>query len=806
MEKKDFFSALCRQVKFCPLEKALLLAEKCGYEPVVVSAIIERPGCSFSRLWELLQKTSRVFPIMKSVAMSGNFRKISFVQFLSLFARAKKEGGNNPYCIYDFLEIADQRKILNKFSVEQLLDFSNKIGYLWPVINNIGRKKSWKELEFDFVFDILQQRGGIYDSNLARIVISRKDCCFEKAMEILISSDEPSDVLSAIIGRKDFKIDRILRELEMQINKKLANHERNIVSFEALIAWNAELIISRKDCSISRAYEILEITKKVDKGSFESAVMALIKKNNLSFNKTLDLMKLIDCTKMAIPSFEKRKDFVLERRIELIETMQASVSDIYAKRKEPDFDHFNLNKIIVNGDWVTPSLYEVLNLNKRVSYFDSPLKIISERKDWKKLSLSQAIKLAARTGNQNSVLQLIINQKKCPLEKALELAKLKNPDVDFYDSHLLQTIIEKGLPTHKESLDILAKSDDSFCTASVIVERKDTIPLDGMVNLYRNGFSNLANLSSAAAKHDDWKTISLEKVFDYLKDITYDGPLSVIVQREDWKTLPFQTAYDYLNSIDWSRHYQIVIPSLTAKKDCPLDSALKLLNLLEHERDNRDAIMPVTQRLDYPLEDALELAKSSYYECFKGIVLRKDWQELSLTKVFEYIEKYPNHSMLDYLSEREDWRALPIEEALKKLVGLESYYRLLYLGLIVRQETYPFEKSLLIVEKYQYDHLISNQIIRRGDCSLDQASIIFKKADSSASMFKAIASRDDWNKLPLKEALDFAKKTAPGFYSLIVEREDWKALSLAKSLKFADKYDYNNWLIESIARRKDWQN
>lgn len=806
MEKDKFIQELCRKEKACSMKKAMLFAAEGGYHPELVKVIVERKDCSFPDLWGLLEKTWDIPWVIKSAVKNDSFKKIYYDQFVSLFIRSKEQSSHYHHYTREALKILAERKILNKFSGEQLLNFSRKFGYESSIINSLGRTAYWKKMNKELAFRILRRIGGgaKYNDYLAKIFIDRQDCDFHEALEILRDSENPPYVFPSIINRKDFRLSDILNHLN-----KVMEDTTESYSADDIICLNFDQIISRRDCSLTLADKLLEISRKSDReyGSefFVSSVAALIKKNKVSFEKAFALMEEIECDKYAIASFEKRKDFDIEKRIKVAKMMGRFISIIYERGDEPNFDSDDIRKIIKNGDWINLPLHEALRFCKNQLSFEEPLNIISERKDWKELSLSQAIELAVENGNQNHILGLIIKTKNCSLEKALELAKSKKGDNSLYDAQLVSLIIKLKLSSCEESLQILTKSDDPFWTVTTLVEQRN-VSLRVMANLLMNGFSNLANLSFAASKHEDWKTIPLEAAFDFLsKPGFYSDPLFIITAREDWRALSFQAAYDLLNKIDWSRSPQAIIWSLTEKKDCPLELALKFLSLLDPKSDIRKALIPVLARKDYPLEKALELAKNSYYGSFKGITMRSDWKELPLSQVYQYIERYPDHDLINSLAERADWKALSAKEAEKELLQ-QGYYRNLYLGLIVRQETRPLEEALVILETAKYNSGVAEQFIQRSDCQIDLLSIVFKKSDCSASMFWAIEKNERWVNLSLLEALDFAQKTSVGLFSFITDREDWKALSLAKALYFADKYNYNNGIMKSIVSRKDWKN
>ena len=429
MEKKDFFASLCLQVKACSLKRAIGLAESNEYNPDIVAAIIERGDCSFLYLWMLLEKTPRVLPIIKTIVKSKNFKEVSFKQLLWLYNRVKQEGGESRFCTYDTLEILDERKILNKFSFEELLHFSETADYPEPLVKNIGRKKSWQELDSKSALRILDRTDS---SSVATIVINRKDCSLERALEIFHKRRYPEETFEAIITRKDFKLDLIFAKMEKPLWGET----------EDVIMQNVYSIISRRDCSITLAYELLERARRYDHESFSGATMALIQKNNLPFAKALELMKGIECHKEAIISFESRKDFTLQRRVELVDTMEECIPIIYESGNEPHYDSFDLERVVEKGDWLSPTLKELLIFNKRLNLC-SPLRIISERADWKALSFAEAVKLATETGNQVRVKCLIIRDKECSLSEALTLARFDKAVKDVYNYNLLSVIISK---------------------------------------------------------------------------------------------------------------------------------------------------------------------------------------------------------------------------------------------------------------------------------------------------------------------------------------------------------------------------
>jgi hypothetical protein len=348
-------------------------------------------------------------------------------------------------------------------------------------------------------------------------------------------------------------------------------------------------------------------------------------------------------------------------------------------------------------------------------------------------------------------------------------------------------------------LELVKKSQDPNYTVAILVEPAK-ISLSDMMNLHRNGFSNLCNLTSAIAKHEDWQTIDLPTAFDFLRD-TYKSPLMVLVAREDWQALPFAEAEKLLQTIDWKSHAYQVVASLTSKPDCPLKKALDLLKKLDPKQDIRTAIFPVVSRLDNPLIDALELAKRSYYGSFAGIVVRQDWKDLSLPEVLKYIEYYQDHCLVESLAEREDWLALSFEEAFSYLPNISAYSRAIYVGLIIRNEKNPLDKIIFFLGINKYEHLLAHQAIRRKDCSLDVACEIFNKSDGHYPMIEAVVKREDWPDLPLAEKFNFAKKTGFGFYSEIVKTEEWQNLSIAKSLELAKIHNYNQQLTSSITSR-----
>ncbi len=788
MEKLKFFHVLCRKTKVCSMVKAMSLAEQSGYDLELVDNIFKREDCKFPQIWILLTKVSHVLPILENAVKNKHFKGISFQQFCTLFVRARKEENENSYKVYHLLRILDEQKILNKFSIAELFTFSYMVGYLRPVMDCISRKKAWKEMSFESAHELIENRGKDlrYYVELARLLVGRSDCPEEILLSTFKKSRFPEEIFEVMVMRQNLKLSFILDK----------QHEPEDANFDEMVAANSYFIIPRRDCSIKKSYEILKKAEEYEWETFLYATMALIEKDELSFDKAIKLMEGINCNKQAISSFEKRKDFTLARRVELVLVMNEAIPGIYKGGNEPHYDHYDLEQILKKGDWLTPSLHDALTLHNKVSWLGVSLPIISGRKDWKKLSLTKALKLAAETGNKTDVLQLIITTKKCPLPKALELAKF--PKGNLYDSYLLRTIVHEGISSCEESLDIIKKSNDPTYTIAVLVEQTKTkVPLSAMVDLSKNGFSYLGNLTSAINKHEDWTTVPLVDAFDYLPE-SYMEPLQVIVARDDWQALPFVEAYDLLKTVKWQSQAYWVVPSLTKKVDCPLTSAYELLGLLDSTNDIRVAVFPVTSRLDNPLEDALELAKKTYHGSFGGIVVRQDWKDLPLVKVLEYIKQYPDSTLIESLVERVDWQALSFDAAVELLTTIDSYHRAIYLGLIIRQENKPLEQVLTFLAEHNYEHLLAHQAIRRGDCSMDLASEIFRKADFSSSMFTAVTEKEAWKNLSLKDAFDFAKKTAPGFYSSITEREDWKSLSTSKSLEFARKNDYSPWINNSI--------
>ncbi|MFA5644225.1 MAG: hypothetical protein WC928_01705 [Patescibacteria group bacterium] len=807
MKKNDFFVALCRREKACSIRRAMSLVEESGYDPEVVKVVIERKDCSFHYLWELLGKTEDILWVIKSAVQNDNFRKISYNQFLSLFVTAKKQRSDYSEYASEALEILAEKKFLNKFTGEELLNFSKEFGYNSSVINNLGRKDYWTKMKKDLALEILKETtiGSCCNNCLAKIFISRKDCSIQEALIILRRSSFPMDVSSAVIKRKDFKLSDVLSGL-----RKIFVHNVKGYSFNDIIIQNFEKIIARSDCSLNLAYELLEIvreeSKEIGREYLVLAVSGLIKRNDLPFDKAFALMEEIECRRDAFASFEERRDFDIPKRIRLLGLMSSLIPIIYDRGDEPEFYDGDSKKIVEKGDWINLPLGDALRFCKNSGSFYGALEIVFEREDWKSLSLSQAIKLASETGNQNYVLERIITTKNCSLGKALELAELRRGDNSLYNYSLANVIIESGIASIDESLQILKKSDNFMSTAISIAERKDT-PLRVIVDLLAETNYELINLWSIINKHDDWRIISLKDAFDFLSNpVSYLNVLSVITEREDWRKLSFQEAMDFLNKIDWSRNPWPVVWSLTEKKDCPLELALKFLGLLDPTDQNiQKALLPVVNRLDNPLENALELAKNSYFGSFKGISTRKDWKELPLSQVYYYIEKYSADALIDSLAERDDWRALTVEEAEKEFLSQNSYSRLLYLGLIVRQETISLEEALVILKKNDYNTVIAREFIQRSDCPLDLLSDVFKKSDRSALIFLAIEDNKEWKKLLLEEAFSFAEKTSSGLFFLITKREDWKAISLAKSLRFAKKYNYDKRIIEAITSREDWK-
>jgi hypothetical protein len=770
------------------MNKAMSLAEQSDYDLELVDNIFHREDCKFPYIWILLTKVSHLLPVLESAVKNKHFKSISFKQFYTLFVRARQEERENNYKVYHLLRISDEQKILNKFSIQELFAFCNRVGYMRPVMDCISRKKVWKEMTFEVAHKLVEDQGKdlYYYIELVRLLVSRSDCPEEFLLSNLKNSRFSEEIFEAMVMRQNLKLSFIL-------DKK---HLPNDVKIDDLVAANSYFIIARRDCSIKKSYEILNKAKEYEWETFLYATMALIEKDELPFNKAIKLMEEISCDKQAISSFEKRKDFTLARRVELILTMNEAIPGIYMSGNEPHYDHYDLEQIVKKGDWLTPSLHDVLMLHNKISWLCTSLEIISGRPDWKKLSLTKALKLAAETGNQTDVLQLIIATKKCSLLKALELAKFS--EGDLYDCQILRTIIEEGISSYEESLEIIKKSNDASYTVAILVgQTKTKVPLSGMVELSRNGFRHLGNLTSAINKHEEWATIPLVDAFDYLPE-SYMEPLQVIVVREDWQALSFIEAYNLLKTVKWEPYAGLVVPSLTKKVDCPLTSAYELISLLDLSNDIRAAVYPVTSRLDNPLENALDLAKKTYHGSYEGIVVRQDWKDLSLAITLEYITQYPNDDLIESLVERTDWQALSFEEAVELLATIDSYHRSIYLGLIIRQENNPLEEVLTFLAENNYAHLLAHQAIRRSDCSMDLASEIFRKADLGGCMFSAVAEKEAWKNLPLTDALAFAKKTAPGFYSMIIERDDWKNLSASKSVEFARKHNYITWINESV--------
>lgn len=791
MEKKQFFQNVCRRTAVCSINKAKSLAKQSNYDADIVADIVSREDCSFPDMLELLTKTNSLSLPLSQAVKNKNFKKISFEQLGVLLIKASKEKSDYDYSIGQILLALDEQKILNQFSLEELLALGIEIGYSRPIIDCISRKKSWQEMSFEKAFKLLERCNLYYHQQLAILLTLRRDCPQEKILSFLKDwRHSVCGIFEAMVANSSLSLSFILKE-----PKELEGITD--MTWEELIIACSYDIIPRHDCSIAQAQEILEKTKNYDGEVYNYAVMALMGKSNFSFKKALKLMSEIRYSKDAVPYFEKRSDFTLERRIELIHTMSEAIPEIYMGGDEPNFDRYDLNKIIEKGDWATRPLAEALKLYN-VSRFSSSLKTISERADWKKLSLDAALKLAVENGNDSEVLQMIITSKKCSLKRALKLAEI--PNSDLYDIHFLRTIIMAGLASGQKALELVKKSQDPSYTVAILVEPAK-ISLSEMMNLHRNGFSNLINLTSAISKHEDWKTIDLPTAFDYLRD-NYKTPLSdVIINREDWQVLPFVEAEKLLQMIDWKSCAYQVVPSLTKKPDCPLKKAKELLKELDPKRDIRQAIFPIVSRLDNSLNDALELSQNSYYGSFEGIVVRQDWKDLPLLEVFRYIERYQKHILVGSLAERTDWLALPFEEAFSYLPKIDSYARAVYVGLIIKNENNPLDKILFFLEVNKYEHLLAHQAIRRQDCSLDIASEIFRKSDGSYSMVEAVCAREDWQNLPLEEKFNFAKKTGLGLYSPILETEDWQNLSVSKSLKIAESHDYNVFLCSAITKK-----
>jgi hypothetical protein len=786
MERDKFFTVLCRKPKVCDINKAMFLAKESNYDLEVIDTIFKRSDCLFSHLWELLNKAQYITPVLENAVKNKSFRKISFEQLNFLLLRRQKEMENyRGYEVCNVLADMNKQKSLDKFSIEELFYLGQRFGYWSAITDNINRKKAWQEMDFETVHQLLIGKNLSYYQELQDLMIHHRSCPQELVRSTFYNARSPWEMFETIATLRHLSLDFVLDK----------THALFIENFDDMIASSSYFIIARSDCSITVAQEILEKARSHDSETFSYAAMALIEKSNFSFKKALKLMREINCTRGAISSFEKRKDFTLEKRIKLIRLMNQAIPEIYENGDEPHYDHFDEEAMLKVDDWKTRPLADVLSLYHQISHFSCVLEIIAERSDWKKLSFNQAVKLVAETGNTTSVLQLIIKTKKCSLTKALKIAKF--PGSELCDAHLLNTIITEGIALPEETLELVEKSNDAQYTVAVIADHQKASLAD-LVSLSRGGFSNLGNLSSAISKHEDWKTVPLATAFDFIKD-QYKEPLRVIVAREDWQALPFIEAEKLLQTIKWDSEAYSVVLSLTVKPDCPLDKAKELVDMLDPSHDIRKAIYPVVSRIDNPLDDALELAKRSYHGSFEGIAARSDWQTLPLTKVAEYIEKYSNYKLVESLADREDWKALPFEEATQLLGGKDDYCHVTYLGLVVHQSNKPLDKVLAFLEEHKYTHFLSRQVINRGDCSLDLASEIFRKTELNYNMFSSITEREDWPQLSLRDALNFAKKTGGGFYSTIVEkREDWQKLSFAKSLKLAKQHSYNNFLNSSI--------
>lgn len=786
MERDTFFEVLCRKPKVCDMKKAMFLAAESNYDFEVLNAIFKREDCQFPHLWELLNKVQYITPVLKNAVKNKNFRKISFKELNSLLLRRQKEMENyRGYEVHNILSDLNKQKSLDKFSIEELFCFGEKFGYWSSITDSINRKRAWQEMDFETVHRLLICKGLSYHQELQDLMIRHRGCPQELVRSIFYNARSPEEIFRTIVTLQRLPLDFVLDK----------THALSIKNFDEMISLSSYLIIARSDCSITLAQEILEKARNYHSEIFSCAAVALIGKSNFSFKKALKLMREIDCTSEAISSFEKRKDFTLEKRIELSYFMNESIPEIYESGNEPHYDRSDEEEMLKVDDWKTRPLAEVLRLHHQISHFSCVLKIIAERSDWKKLSFNQAIKLAAESGNNASLLNLIIKTKRCSQAQALAIAKL--PNCELHDARLLDTIIKEGIASPKETLELVEKSDNPQYTVAAIADYQKASLAD-MVSLSRSGFSNLLNLRSAISKHEDWKTIPLATAFDFLKD-QYKDPLQVIIAREDWQALPFAEAEKLLKTIKWDTQTHCIVPSLTVKSDCPLDKANELVNMLDPSRDIRKAIYPVVSRLDNPLDDALELAKRSYYGSFEGITVRSDWQTLPLVKAVEYIEKHRDHKLVESLAKREDWQALSFEEAIQLLDGKNDYCHLLYLGLVLHQSNKPLDKVLAFLKEHNYSHFLSREVTNRSDCSLDLASEIFRKTELNYNMCSSITEREDWPQLSLKDALNFAKKTGVGFYSIIVEkREDWQNLSVAKSLKLAKQHDYNPFINKSI--------
>lgn len=790
MTKEEFFQNVCRQTKVCSMNRAMHLAKESNYDSDVVSVIVKRDDCSFPDMWELLSRTNYLSSPLKKAIKNKNFKKISIDQLCVLLIKAGKERSNYDCSVHQMLATLDEQKDLNRFSIEELLILGRNLGYWSSIIDCICRKKTWQEMSFDSAHDLLEKHNLYRHQELAILLTLRHDCPQETILSFLYDwRRSVSGIFEAMVANSSLPLGFILEE-----KKELQG--LTDMTWEELIIASSYSIIPRSDCSIALAQEILEKTKNYDREVFNYAAMALIGKNNFSFKKALKLAKEIRYHRDVIPYFEKRSDFTLEKKIELIHAMGEAIPEIYEGGDEPHYDHYDYEEMIKKDDWATRPLAEALRLYN-ISGFASSLKTISERTDWKKLSLSAAIKLTAETGNNQAVLQLIIRTKKCSLKKALELAKLS--EGDLYNAYLLDTIIITGIASGEESLKLIKKSNNPNFTVATLVEPAK-ISLSEMMGLHRNGFSNLGNLTSAIAKHEDWKTIDLPTAFDFLSD-TYKNPLLVLVEREDWQALPFTEAEALLQKIDWTSYALPVVASLTCKLDCPLGKAHQLLKKLDPKQDIRKAIFPVVSRLDNPLDSALELAKNSYHGSFAGIVVRQDWKNLSLRDVLGYIEYYQNYILVESLAERTDWLALPFEVAFNYLTKLDSYARAIYVGLIIRNENNPLDKIIFFLGVNKYEHLLAHQAIRRKDCSLDTASEIFNKSDGHYPMIQAVCAREDWPNLSLEEKLNFAKKTGLGLYPEIIKTKEWQKLSIAKSLKIAESHNYDRSLISFVTSK-----
>jgi len=202
-----------------------------------------------------------------------------------------------------------------------------------------------------------------------------------------------------------------------------------------------------------------------------------------------------------------------------------------------------------------------------------------------------------------------------------------------------------------------------------------------------------------------------------------------------------------------------------------IDAAFELIKAVDY---HYLAVEAIIKRSDCPFSKAFSFFDESDYDtgssALDAIIKRDDWKTIPLDEVMELVEQVSDDRWATYvIIECDGWKKLPIEKAMKSVDLLGGYYP-----------------------------RCANALIKRDDCSLEQAFLIlYGTRDDAEGAVDSLFEKEEWQTLSFDDALNLIRTAGGGddgymvkFVDVVFKRNDFSikmALELFTKLQPEDQ-------------------